>query len=198
MENLNCNNQQEGIYMVVLGMQSLQGVPLRGAFAKLIPRSGSGFDLHPQKVTHLKSTGAKKVTVLEDKMESGNVPVEIRINAILDYEVRNLSKKAIARKYGVGESTVRGWIHTRDYFVNKCLEIAKIASEGKLNYFLDEEVMEQEEENPKDLAKQVKFLKQKVAYYEALAEECGLKLNEVSKKNDAEQSGGQQKNQEEN
>ena len=108
-------------------------------------------------------------------MESGSVPVETRINAILDYEVRNLSKKAIARKYGVGESTVRGWIHTMDYFVNKCQEIAKIASEGKLNYFLDEEVMEQEEENPKDLAKQVKFLKQKVAYYEALAEECGLK-----------------------
>ena len=62
-------------------------------------------------------------------MESGSVPVETRINAILDYEVRNLSKKAIARKYGVGESTVRGWIHTRDYFVKKCLEIAKIASE---------------------------------------------------------------------
>jgi hypothetical protein len=58
-------------------------------------------DLHPKKVTHLKSTGAKKVTVLEDKMESGSVPVETRINAILDYEVRNLSKKAIARKYGV-------------------------------------------------------------------------------------------------
>ena len=155
-------------------------------------------DLHPQKVTHLKSTGAKKVTVLEDKMESGSVPVETRINAILDYEVRNLSKKAIARKYGVGESTVRGWIHTRDYFVKKCREIAKIASEGKLNYFLGEEAMEQEEENQKDLAKQVKFLKQKVAYYEALAEECGLKINEVSKKNDAEQSGVQQKNQEEN
>ena len=162
-------------------------------------RSTEGYcDLHPQKVTHLKSTGAKKVTVLEDKMESGSVPVETRINAILDYEVRNLSKKAIARKYGVGESTVRGWMHTRDYFVNKCQEIAKIASEGKLNYFLDEEAMEQEEENPKDLAKQVKFLKQKVAYYEALAEECGLKINEVSKKNAAEQSGGQQKKQEEN
>ena len=131
-------------------------------------------------------------------MESGSVPVETRVNAILDYEVRNLSKKAIARKYGVGESTVRGWLYTRDYFVNKCLEIAKIASEGKLNYFLDEEVMEQEEENSKDLAKQVKFLKQKVAYYEALAEECGLKLNEVSKKNDAVQSDGQQKKQEEN
>ena len=129
-------------------------------------------------------------------MESGSVPVETRINAILDCEVRNLSKKAIARKYGVGESTVRGWMHTRDYFVNKCLEIAKIASEGKLNYFL--EAMEQEEENPKDLAKQVKYLKQKVAYYEALAEECGLKINEVSKKNDAVQSGVQQKNQEEN
>ncbi len=131
-------------------------------------------------------------------MESGSVPVETRINAILDYEVRNMGKREIARRYGVGESTVRAWMHTRDYFVNKCLEIAKIASERKLNYFLDEEVMEQEEENPKDLAKQVKYLKQKVAYYEALAEECGLKLNEVSKKNDAVQSGGQQKNQEEN
>lgn len=155
-------------------------------------------DLHPKKVTHLKSTGAKKVTVLEDKMESGNVPVETRINAILDYEVRKLGKSEIARKYGVGKSTVRGWMHTRDYFVNKCLEIAKIASEGKLNCFLDEEAMEQEEENPKDLAKQVEFLKQKVAYYEALAEECGLKINEVSKKNDAEQSGRQQKKQERN
>ena len=72
-------------------------------------------------------------------MESGNVPVETRINAILDYEVRKLGKCEIARKYGVGESTVRGWMHTRDYFVNKCLEIAKIASEGKLNYFLGEE-----------------------------------------------------------
>lgn len=29
--------------MVVMGMQRLQGVPLRGAFAKLFPRSGSGF-----------------------------------------------------------------------------------------------------------------------------------------------------------
>ncbi|MBQ5877760.1 MAG: helix-turn-helix domain-containing protein [Treponema sp.] len=121
-------------------------------------------------------------------MESGSVPVEARINAIIDYEVRKVSKSEIARKYGVGESTVRGWMHTRDYFVNKCLEIAKIASEGKLNYFLGEEAMEEKEENPKELVKQIKYLKQKVAYYEALAEECGLKINEVSKKNDTKQS----------
>ena len=115
-------------------------------------------------------------------MESGSVPVETRINAIVDYEVKKLSKKAIARKYGVSDSTVRGWMHTRDYFVNKCLEIVKINEEGKLNYFLDEVTMEQEEENPKDLAKQVKYLKQKLAYYEALAEECGIKVDKVSKK----------------
>ena len=121
-------------------------------------------------------------------MESGSVPVEARINAIIDYEVRKVSKSEIARKYGVGESTVRGWMHTRDYFVNKCLEIAKIASEGKLNYFLGEEAMEEKEENPKELVKQIKYLKQKVAYYEALAEECGLKINEISKKNDTKQS----------
>lgn len=121
-------------------------------------------------------------------MESGSVPVEVRIKAIIDYEVRKVSKREIARRYGVGESTVRGWMHTRDYFVNKCLEIAKIASEGKLNYFLGEEAMEEKEENPKELIKQIKYLKQKVAYYEALAEECGLKINEVSKKNDTKQS----------
>ena len=68
-------------------------------------------------------------------MESGSVPVETRINAIVDYEVKKLSKKAIARKYGVSESTVRGWMHTRDYFVNKCLEIAKINEEGKLTVY---------------------------------------------------------------
>ena len=89
-------------------------------------------------------------------------------------------------------------MHTRDYFVNKCLEIAKITSEGKLNYFLGEEAMEQEEENPKDLAKQVKYLKQKLAYYEALAEECGIKVDKVSKKNGAGQSSGQPKKQEGN
>ena len=131
-------------------------------------------------------------------MESGSVPVEVRINAIIDYEVRKVSKREIARRYGVGESTVRGWMHTRDYFVNKCLEIAKIASEGKLNYFLDEEAMEEKEENPKELIKQIKYLKQKVAYYEALAEECGLKINEVSKKNDTMQSDKQQNKKEEN
>ena len=131
-------------------------------------------------------------------MESGSVPVEARINAIIDYEVRKVSKSEIARKYGVGESTVRGWMHTRDYFVNKCLEIAKIASEGKLNYFLGEEAMEEKEENPKELVKQIKYLKQKVAYYEALAEECGLKINEVSKKNDTMQSDKQQNKKEEN
>ena len=131
-------------------------------------------------------------------MESGSVPVETRINAILDYEVKKLGKCEIARKYGVGESTVRGWMYTRDYFVNKCLEIAKIATEGKLNYFLGEEAMEQEEENPKDLAKQVKYLKQKLAYYEALAEECGIKVDKVSKKNGAGQSSGQPKKQEGN
>ena len=81
-------------------------------------------------------------------MESGSVPVETRINAILDYEVKKLSKKAIARKYGVCESTVRDWMHTRDYFVKKCLEIAKINEEGKLNYFLGEVTMEKAEENP--------------------------------------------------
>ena len=121
-------------------------------------------------------------------MESGSVPVEVRIKAIIDYEVRKVSKREIARRYGVGESTVRRWMHTRDYFVNKCLEIAKIASEGKLNYFLGEEAMEEKEENPKELVNQIKYLKQKVAYYEALAEECGLKINEVSKKNDTKQS----------
>lgn len=131
-------------------------------------------------------------------MESGSVPVEVRINAIIDYEVRKVSKREIARRYGVGESTVRGWMHTRDHFVNKCLEIAKIASEGKLNYFLGEEAMEEKEENPKELIKQIKYLKQKVAYYEALAEECGLKINEVSKKNDTMQSDKQQNRKEEN
>ncbi len=40
-------------------------------------------------------------------MESGSVPVETRIIAIVDYEVKKLSKKAIARKYGVSDSTVR-------------------------------------------------------------------------------------------
>ena len=131
-------------------------------------------------------------------MESGSVPVEVRIKAIIDYEVRKVSKREIARRYGVGESTVRKWMHTRDYFVNKCLEIAKIASEGKLNYFLGEEAMEEKEENPKELIKQIKYLKQKVAYYEALAEECGLKINEVSKKNDTMQSDKQQNKKEEN
>ena len=131
-------------------------------------------------------------------MESGSVPVETRINAIVDYEVKKLSKKAIARKYGVSDSTVRGWMYTRDYFVNKCLEIAKINEEGKLNYFLDEVTMEKAEENPKDLAKQVKYLKQKLAYYEALAEECGIKVDKVSKKNGAGQSSVQPKKQEEN
>ena len=131
-------------------------------------------------------------------MESGSVPVETRINAIVDYEVKKLSKKAIARKYGVSDSTVRGWMYTRDYFVNKCLEIAKINEEGKLNYFLDEVTMEKAEENPKDLAKQVKYLKQKHAYYEALAEECGIKVDKVSKKNGAGQSSGQPKKQEGN
>ena len=131
-------------------------------------------------------------------MESGSVPVEVRIKAIIDYEVRKVSKREIARRYGVGESTVRGWMHTRDYFVNKCLEIAKIASEGKMNYFLGEEAMEEKEENPKELIKQIKYLKQKVAYYEALAEECGLKINEVSKKNDTMQSDKQQNKKEEN
>ena len=131
-------------------------------------------------------------------MESGSVPVETRINAIVDYEVKKLSKKAIARKYGVCESTVRDWMHTRDYFVNKCLEIVKINEEGKLNYFLDEVTMEKAEENPVDLAKQVKYLKQKLAYYEALAEECGIKVDKVSKKNGAGQSSGQPKKQEGN
>ena len=131
-------------------------------------------------------------------MESGSVPVETRINAIVDYEVKKLSKKAIARKYGVSDSTVRGWMHTRDYFVNKCLEIVKINEEGKLNYFLGEVTMEKAEENPKDLAKQVKYLKQKLAYYEALAEECGIKVDKVSKKNGAGQSSGQPKKQEGN
>ena len=135
------------------------------------------------------------MTDLEAKMESGSVPVETRINAIVDYEVKKLSKKAIARKYGVSDSTVRGWMHTRDYFVNKCLEIAKIVSEGKLNYFLDVVMMEKAEENPVELAKQVKYLKQKLAYYEALAEECGIKVDKVSKKNGAGQSSGQQKKQ---
>lgn len=131
-------------------------------------------------------------------MESGSVPVETRINAIVDYEVKKLSKKAIARKYGVCESTVRDWMHTRDYFVKKCLEIAKINEEGKLNYFLGEVTMEKAEENPVELSKQVKYLKQKLAYYEALAEECGIKVDKVSKKNGAGQSSGQPKKQEEN
>ena len=58
--------------------------------------------------------------------------------------------------------------------------------------------MEQEEDNPKDLSKQVKYLKQKLAYYEALAEECGIKIDEVSKKNGTGQSSRQPKKQEEN
>lgn len=131
-------------------------------------------------------------------MESGSVTVETRINAIVDYEVKKLSKKAIARKYGVCESTVRDWMHTRDYFVKKCLEIAKINEEGKLNYFLGEVTMEKAEENPVELSKQVKYLKQKLAYYEALAEECGIKVDKVSKKNGAGQSSGQPKKQEGN
>ena len=127
-------------------------------------------------------------------MESGSVPVERRINAIVSYEVKKLSKKAIARKYGVSDSTVRGWMHTRDYFVNKCLKIVKINEEGKLNYFLDEVMMEKEEENPVELAKQVKYLKQKLAYYEALAEECGIKVDKVSKKTVQGNQAGSRRN----
>ena len=130
-------------------------------------------------------------------MQSGNVPLEARVEAILDYEVRKMSKNGIAKKYGVGESTVRGWIHTRDYFVNKCLEVAKIADEGKLNYFLGKEAMEQTEENSKDLKNQLRVLKQKVAYYEALAEEMGISFENASKKNGAEQSKNQLNHQEE-
>ena len=56
---------------------------------------------------HQHHPAAAKVTDLEAKMESGSVPVETRINAIADYKVKKLSKKAIARKYGVSDSTVR-------------------------------------------------------------------------------------------
>ena len=132
-------------------------------------------------------------------MESGKVAVEARIDAILDYEVRKMNKSEIGRKYGVGEATVRGWMKNRDYFVNKCLEIAKIATEGKLNYFLGEEAMKKTEENhkdkenPKELAKKVKYLEQKLAYYEALAEVCGVDFDNASKKNDAKQLKEQQK-----
>ncbi len=127
-----------------------------------------------------------------------DLPVETRINALLDFELRKMRVRDISRKYGIDSATVCNWVKKRNYFVNKCLEIAKITSEGKLDYFLGEEAMKQEEANPKDLVNQIKYLKQKVAYYEALAEECGLKMDEVSKKNDAGQSDGQQRKQEEN
>ena len=131
-------------------------------------------------------------------MKSRILPVETRINVILDYEVRKMGLREISRKYGINVSTVCVWLKKRDYFVNKCLEIARITSEGKLDYFLGEEAMKQEEATPKDLANQVKYLKQKLAYYEALAEECGLKMDKVSKKNDTVQSSGQQRKKEEN
>ena len=127
-----------------------------------------------------------------------DLPVETRINVLLDFELRKMRVTEISRKYGIDVTNVCHWVKKRDYFVNKCLEIAKITSEGKLDYFLGEEAMKQEEANPKDLANQVKYLKQKLAYYEALAEECGLKMDEVSKKNDTGQSDGQQRKKEEN
>ena len=111
-----------------------------------------------------------------------DLPVETRINVLLDFELRKMRVREISRKYEIDSATVCHWVKKRDYFVNKCLEIAKITSEGKLDYFLGEEAMKQEEANPKDLANQVKYLKQKLAYYEALAEECGLKMDKVSKK----------------
>ena len=127
-----------------------------------------------------------------------DLPVETRINVLLDFELRKMRVREISRKYGIDSATVCHWVKKRDYFVNKCLEIAKITSEGKLDYFLGEEAMKQEEANPKDLANQVKYLKQKLAYYEALAEECGLNMDKVSKKNDTVQSSGQQRKKEEN
>ena len=127
-----------------------------------------------------------------------DLPVETRINVLLDFELRKMRVTEISRKYGIDVTNVCHWVKKRDYFVNKCLEIAKITSEGKLDYFLGEEAMKQEEANPKDLANQVKYLKQKLAYYEALAEECGLKMDKVSKKNDTVQSSGQQRKKEEN
>ena len=127
-----------------------------------------------------------------------DLPVETRINVLLDFELRKMRVTEISRKYGIDVTNVCHWVKKRDYFVNKCLEIAKITSEGKLDYFLGEEAMKQEEANPKDLANQVKYLKQKLAYYEALAEDCGLKMDEVSKKNDTGQSDGQQRKKEEN
>ena len=94
-------------------------------------------------------------------MESGSVPVEARINAIIDYEPRKVNKREIARKYRVGESTDREWMHTRDYFVNKCLEIAKIPSERKMNYFLGEEAMEEKRRKSKGSYKTDKISKTK-------------------------------------
>ena len=127
-----------------------------------------------------------------------DLPVETRINVLLDFELRKMRVTEISRKYGIDVTNVCHWVKKRDYFVKKCLEIAKITSEGKLDYFLGEEAMKQEEANPKDLANQVKYLKQKLAYYEALAEECGLNMDKVSKKNDTVQSSGQQRKKEEN
>ena len=84
-----------------------------------------------------------------------DLPVETRINVLLDFELRKMRVREISRKYGIDSATVCHWVKKRDYFVNKCLEIAKITSEGKLDYFLGEEAMKQEEANPKDLANQV-------------------------------------------
>lgn len=111
-----------------------------------------------------------------------------RFNALYDYEVLNMPITHISKKYGVCDTTVKGWIERRDYFLKRVRDIVTIVDSGKFNYFFPGDDMETKKESEKELQRKIKYLEHKVQYLEALAEVCDIDIKNITKKNATELS----------
>jgi len=55
-----------------------------------------------------------------------NLPVYIKINAIMDYTEGKMAKRAIAEKYGVSHVSIINWVKEKDNLLQECRESARL------------------------------------------------------------------------
>ena len=123
-----------------------------------------------------------------------NLPVYIKINAIMDYTEGKMAKRAIAEKYGVSHVSIINWVKEKDNLLQECRESARLLEGFGLplgNQPL-EPLLEAPMQTEKDraallaenrkLRKENEYLVHRIAYMESLAKLMGFNLGNTRKK----------------
>lgn len=143
--------------------------------------------------------------------------IDVKAKAILKYETNLYSKAAIAREFGVNDSSLKVWINNRDKILARYYSSKRDLTEEEaaaLNnrparkpevqtVLIEEEPMPRRKSGEellkenRELRTENEAMADKVAYYEALLDVLGIKPSAIQKKSASKQLEEQQKQEEE-